>query len=180
MTPISKSEKNARLRRYREKIGKQVAEAVSAPSADGVSLIADKLKGKELEAALLAVAEKVGLSASIRAIYAKLPAPEAAVPDLPKAIPDDFGGSQPITLAIPAKTFLSTPESRLARVYGRPRNQRQRLIEFDDDKTHGTLWVQADSPVWPGWTVWVKVNPDDRQKGWVLDGVYSWRGIRLK
>jgi hypothetical protein len=180
MTPISRTEKNARLRRYREKIGKQVAEAVAAPSAEGVSLIADKLKGKELEDALMAVASKIGLSASIRAIYAQLPAPEAAVPDLPKAIPDDSGGDQPISLAIPRKTFPNTPESRLARVYGRPLNQRQRMIEFDDDKTHGILWVQSDSPVWLGWTVWVKVNPDERQKGWILDGTYSRRGIRLK
>jgi len=178
--PLTRADRNALERKHREKLGKRVEAAVAAPSADGVKMIVHHLKGNDLQDALMAVAEKMGLSASIQAIYAQLPVPEQQAPDMPRSIPSDSGDDQPVSLAQPRKTFPNTPESRLATVYAKPVNQRQRLIEFADDRTHATLWVPADSPVWTGWTVWVKVNPDTRQKGWVLDGVYSWRGIRLQ
>lgn len=163
-----------------EKQARIAAEAMAEPTPDKVYDMASRLKPKDLLKALELVADKVGPQTAIKHLYAQLPDPARAVPDLPRAFKPETEGGSGESLAQPRKTFPNTPESRLAKVYAKPHNVRQRLIEFADDKTHGVLWVQPDSPVWVGWTIWAKRNPNAGQAGWVLDGTYSWRGIRLK
>lgn len=176
---MTRTEKIRQNLKIREKRAKEVQDAMLAPSLDAIMVIASKLPDKDLRAAALFLAEKCGKVDTMKAIAASLDAVERAVPDVKEAILGASGETQPLSLALPRPAFKSTPESRLARVYGRPINQRMRLIEFDDDRTHGTLWVKEDSPVWIGWTIWAKPNPEPRG-GWILDGVYSPRGIRLR
>lgn len=169
----------AAMAKLREKQAREVQAALLTPTVEKVEEMASKLSDEDLAKALGVLAEKVGLEAAIKQIYASLTPVQRLIPDVPRAVPGPTAEAQPLSLALPVKTFPDCLESRLCTVYARPCNQRQRLVEFKD-KSHGTLWVHLDSPVWTGWTVWVKKNPNAQQGGYILDGTYSRRGIRLK
>ena len=169
-------ERNAKIA---EKQARMVAEAMATPTAEKVVDMASRLGRSELLEAFEKVADKIGPVDALKHLYASLTDAHKQSPEVPKTLPGATEASPPVSLAPAKKVWPNTPESRLATVYAKPNNVRQRLIEFKDDGTHGTLWVQFDSPVWPGWVIWAKRNPDTLRGGWVLDGTYSWRGIRL-